>query len=92
MVSLPGESLKKSYFIFSNNLIFENFKDNSKSIIARSFKLAQLIEDVMKCFQKVILLKFLRLGKSKNVWGTVFHLCIPSSLLATDRLKAMVLV
>ena len=46
-----GENLKKSYFIFFElspfaDLVFEIcIHDISKAIIARSFKLGQLIED-----------------------------------------------
>ena len=46
-----GENLKKSYFIFSNNLPLQIWTlkmciyDISKTITAWSFKLGQLIED-----------------------------------------------
>ena len=46
-----GENLKKNYFIFLNYLPLQNRTlkicnhDISKSIMARSFKLGQLIED-----------------------------------------------
>ena len=46
-----GENLKKSYFVFSNNLALQIWTlkicihDISKTKAARSFKLAQLIED-----------------------------------------------
>ena len=46
-----GENLKKSYYIFSNNLPLQictlkiDNHDISKTITARSFQLGQLIED-----------------------------------------------
>ena len=51
MSRLPGENFQKSYFIFSNYLPLQIWTlkflncDISKTIIARSFKLGQLIMD-----------------------------------------------
>ena len=52
MSRLPGENLnKKFFFFFSNYCPLQNWplkicnQDISKTVIARSFKLGQLIED-----------------------------------------------